>query len=481
MVDEKWNLYIWWYFNNNSSNISSIKDFSWNDLKWKSDTSSQDIFISKLDSDWNQEWIKTLWWTSGDSIWDFFLDSNWNLLVWWTYVNNDLNSSSVKDFSWNDLKWKSNTSSSDIFISKLDSNWNQEWIKTLWWTWDDVFYKIFSDNNWNIYTSWTFFGNINNNSYVLDFKSWSIIWNNLNPSNQIFISKLDNGWNQLFIKYFWWSYSSVLNWTVVDSNWNSYVLWRFYNNISDFYWVKDFKWETVKSDYSSDNYEIFLSKLDNNLEQQWIKILWWSWYDYPSSLITSSDWNLYVWWYFTNNIWNSSLAKDFNWVSLTWVTSVTTSNSFVAKVNYSWVQQWIKSFWTSGTSQVNQIISDSDSNLYVRWRFTGFSEFKDFSWKSINTWLSYTNIQWYIAKLDSLWNQKMFLCQTWKWVQYPDSIFLDKNQELLVTSRYNNDNIDTNLARDFKWFILLWKSNNSALSGSPWLLFQKIFQKDLNK
>lgn len=74
---------------------------------------SQDLFMLKFDSKWNNIWSKSSWWTGYDR-WDGLkIYNNWIYVVWWYY--NDAN------IFWKDL---SSTGSYDIFIAKLDKDWN---------------------------------------------------------------------------------------------------------------------------------------------------------------------------------------------------------------------------------------------------------------------------------------------------------------------------------------------------------------------
>lgn len=494
LLDWNWNIYIWWYYSNDIGNNNKIKDFNWGDLKWVTNSITYDSFITKLDNSWNQLWIKTSWWTSSDSqssnIW---LDWNWNIYISWIFYNDKSNSNptSFKDYWWNSITWVTeNTWSWDVYVTKLNSlDWSKSWTKTLWSNKVDRTNQLYVATNWDVYVSWTFNDDLYNTNKSKDF-NWNILyWRHTNASDQWFVAKLNTSWTQTFINVFWWNRWSALPNITIDWNWNVYVLWSYYNDVNNNLWVKDFSWNDLpwKSRTLDPTiswiswYSSFVAKLNSRLEQQWIKTMWWDRNDWAEQVYIDWGQNIYITWRYTNDIWNTNNVVDFAWHTMTWFTTSTwTYNVFLSKLSISdWTQQWIKKIWI--TSPFSSLILDKDLNVYVRWSFSVSSWIKDFLWNSVNSSLLTSSTDWYLARINSNWEQVFFKTVSWKWVDVIDWFAVNASSDLLLLCRYHNDFDDINLARDVLWYRLIWKSDSKAVSWTPDTYLQKILYKDLNK
>jgi len=132
-TDLSGNVYVVWHYYNNANNTTWVKDFSRNYLLGTGINLNHDVFVAKLNSSWQQQWIKTMWWISSDQWFSIAVDNWGNVYVVWVYYNNSSDINLVKDFAGNQLLWVTSTASNDIFVAKLNSSWQQQWIKTMWW------------------------------------------------------------------------------------------------------------------------------------------------------------------------------------------------------------------------------------------------------------------------------------------------------------------------------------------------------------
>ena len=113
-------------------------------------TSSRDIFISKLDSGGNLVWAKAIGGVSNDFGWGIVADSSGNVYTTGDFVG-------TVDFDPgtgpSEIFELASVGSSDIFISKLDSNGNFVGAWAMGGTADDYGYGIFVDTIGNIYAT----------------------------------------------------------------------------------------------------------------------------------------------------------------------------------------------------------------------------------------------------------------------------------------------------------------------------------------
>ncbi len=145
-----------------------------------------------------------------------------------------------------------------------------------------------------------------------------IFWENITSvwNYDWFVSKLDDSWNLVWVKKFWWSSYDVWYWLTSDISWNIYITWYFS-------WEIEIFWENMTSDW---NYDLFISKLDSSWTSVWTKKVWWTGNDVWNSVAVDVLENIYVTWYFTETI-------DILWESLT---SSWNNDIFILKLNSMW-------------------------------------------------------------------------------------------------------------------------------------------------
>jgi len=263
--DDLWNTYVVW-------------SFEWTEILWSItlvSSWSSDVYVAKINSSWDYERAIKWWWTDLDQ-W------NWIAIDWSgsVYV--------VWNFRWTSTFWSTMLVSSwnnDVFIAKIDSDWNWLWAIKWWWTSSDYWNWIATDWLWNIYIVWRYYWTI---------KFWSITlvssW-----GSDVLVVKIDSDWNyQQAIR--WWSTSyDYWNWIAIDSLWNIYIVWMF--------WYHTMIWSTVlESRWGyEDNY---LAKLNSDLQRVSVEVI----EGIEIESIFSDEQNsLYIWWIYTYPIyiWSS--------------------------------------------------------------------------------------------------------------------------------------------------------------------------------
>jgi len=206
LEEKDWYIYV-------SGSYFSTTNIYWIDLD---DKGERDWYIAKLDADWNAIWVKNLWSDKRD--WNFALkvDNNWYIYQNWVFRWSSI------DIWWITLEnssWKYNS-----YIAKLDTNWNAIWAKSSWWSSNYATFHIWVDNDWSVYSGWSFYDTI------------SIMWKELTSKwkSDSFMFKLDSDWNLVWLKQIWWEWWEYIagnkiyndnNYIFWSTEWNINVLW----------------------------------------------------------------------------------------------------------------------------------------------------------------------------------------------------------------------------------------------------------------
>lgn len=266
------NIYVAWWFQQTASFNDTVLVSNW----W------EDMFLSKLDSDWNILWIKKWWWSDSENINSIKLDSLNNIYVWWYFSSMVTLWSDTLINSW----W------AEFFVWKLDNNWNWIWAKKWGGVDHDYVKDITIDELWNIYVAWNFKGIVNFGSNQL-ITDWSA---------DLFVRKLDNNWNSLWAVSWWWNDYDYANSIHADWEWNIYIWWSFRNNAV--FWSNS----------------LVSSWIDDAL--LWKISSWWNWLRTKSFGTASIDriisidcvsWKVYVGWDFSNTIKFASNTLTSSW------------------------------------------------------------------------------------------------------------------------------------------------------------------------
>jgi hypothetical protein len=163
----------------------------------------EDIFVAKLDSSGNWLWAKQAGGTSPDYGWGIAIDSSENSYVTGyfegtaSFGTTNLTSSGVQD----------------IFIAKLDSSGNWLWVKQAGGNNWDVGFGIATDSSGNSYITGLF----------AEFASFGSTTLTSSGQDDIFVAKLDNNGNWLWVKQAGGISSDEGFAITTDSSENSYV------------------------------------------------------------------------------------------------------------------------------------------------------------------------------------------------------------------------------------------------------------------
>jgi hypothetical protein len=236
-----------------------------------------DIFVSKLDSNGNYVWAKKMGGSFGDVGKFVALDVSGNVYTIgnFSFIDADFDPGAGTA----NLMSAGNT---DIFVSKLDSNGNYVWAKSIGGGSTDEGYSTAVDSSGNVYAAGYF-------SNSADFDPGAGVANLTSAgSTDIFVSKLDSNGNYIWAKSIGGSSTDIGYSTAVDSSGNVYAA-GYFSNSADFD-----PGAGVANLTSAGSTDIFVSKLDSNGNYIWAKSIGGSSTDIGNSTAVDSSGNVYT-------------------------------------------------------------------------------------------------------------------------------------------------------------------------------------------
>ena len=241
---------------------------------------SQDIYISKQDSDGDFVWAKAMGGTGGDQGLSLSIDSSDNI-----YTTGYFDGTADFDPGAGTSNLVS-AGSNDIFVSKLDSDGNFVWAKSIGTTNLDTGSSISNDSSDNVYTTGYFDG-------TADFDPGAGTSNLTSVGGQdIYISKLDSDGDLVWAKNMGSAGSDQGKSVSIDSTDNVYTTGLFT-------FTADFDPGAGMSDLTTaGSNDVFISKLDSSGDFVWAKSMGGTVGDFGNSLIIDSSDNVYSTGYF---------------------------------------------------------------------------------------------------------------------------------------------------------------------------------------
>jgi hypothetical protein len=321
----------------------------------RSSHGSTDIFLSKIDQEWNLIWVLT-WGGSGvDEVYGMDIDSLGNI-----YVTGGF--SRTVDFDPGDgVEERVSNGGEDIFLCKFNPAGELAWVRT-WGSSNDgeLGYDIALDNADNVYITGYFRGTV-------DFDPGPDEDNHSsNGYSDIFLSKFNS--NGDFIRAQTWGGSSLDYGFGLDTDISQNVI------------VTGAYCETVDFDpgagedfHTSPNgkYDVFLSKFDSDGNFTWARTWGAAQSDVGQRLVTDSSDNTYITGYYRGTVdFDPGTESDIH-------TSNGADDIFLSKFNsdgdFQWAGTWGSDNYYGDYSFA--IAMDDLENVYVTGRFRGSLDF----------------------------------------------------------------------------------------------------------
>jgi len=320
-----------------------------------SSAGGMDVFVAKHDANGIWLWAKRAGGPGTDQGTGVTLDANGNICVTGYFAGS-------ASFGSTNL---SSSGYSDLFIARLDSSGNWLSAKKAGGTSDDVSYGISADSSSNCYVTGYFYG-------TAVFGSISLTSYGAYDS---FVAKMDSSGNWIWAKKAGGSGDESSYGIDTDGAGNCYITGYFAGSAA-------FGSTTLYSTGGNDDY---IAKLDTNGNWLWAKRAGGSSSDYAYSLATDPAGNVFVTGYFYTNATFGA----------TTLSSVGSTDVFVAKLDTDGNWLWAKSGGGTGTDYGYGIAADSFGNCMITGYFNGDAYFG-------TTHLSSAGIgDIYYAKLDA--------------------------------------------------------------------------------
>lgn len=214
---------------------------------------AHDVFVQKLDTDGNLEWVKGFGGTSSEEGYDLVRDDDGNIYVSGRFEGTVDFDPGVNTYNIDAI------GSADIFTVKLDSLGEFEWAKTAGGTTYDFSTALTVDGNSDVYTVGRFEGTVDFDPGVGEFNLTS------NGTTDGFIQKLDSDGN-----FIWAIQIGGTNWDIVnsidiDESDNLYI-------IGSYSGVVDFDPSTnVEALTANGTGDVFILKLNASGEFIWVE------------------------------------------------------------------------------------------------------------------------------------------------------------------------------------------------------------------
>ena len=326
-----------------TGSFSGTVDFGGGDV---TSNAVSDIFVVKLDSDGNFQWVYTAGGSGNDRAVDIGTDSSGN-----SYITG--NFSETVNFGGGDVTSAGN--SDDIFVVKLDSDGNFQWVYTAGGTQYgtssttlkfDGGTGIDIDSSGNVYITGIF-------DTVVDFGGGNVS----SSGKDIFVLKLDTDGNFQWVYNVLSSGNDDANSITTDPSGNTYTTGYFYN-------TADFGGGDVTSNGYND---IFVVKLDSDGNFQWVYTAGGTGVDELHAIaIDSSD----------NVLTTGYLSSTVNFGGMVRI-SATTVTALVLKLDSFGSLVWVNAYGGQGAQEGLGIAADSSDNIFTTGYFYNTVDFGD--------------------------------------------------------------------------------------------------------
>ena len=326
-----------------TGSFSGTVDFGGGDV---TSNAVADIFVVKLDSDGNFQWVYTAGGSGNDRAVDIGTDSSGN-----SYITG--NFSETVNFGGGDVTSAGN--SDDIFVVKLDSDGNFQWVYTAGGTQDgtssttlkfDGGTGIDIDSSGNVYITGIF-------DTVVDFGGGNVS----SSGKDIFVLKLDTDGNFQWVYNVLSSGNDDANSITTDPSGNTYTTGYFYN-------TADFGGGDVTSNGYND---IFVVKLDSDGNFQWVYTAGGTGVDELHAIaIDSSD----------NVLTTGYLSSTVNYGGGVRISAVTVT-ALVLKLDSFGSLVWVNAYGGQGAQEGLGIAADSSDNIFTTGYFYNTVDFGD--------------------------------------------------------------------------------------------------------
>lgn len=248
----------------------------------------------------------------------------------------------------------------------------------------------------------------------------------------------------------------------VDTSGNLYISGAISNSSTNTRSALDFDDATILGKTTTVSTEAFIAKINTSGNVAWIKTLGGTGSDSSVRLDLDSSGNVYVTGSFVNSSSDTATATDFANNTLLGRGTSNVANSFLAKLNSSGVQQWIRVLGGNVTSGGNAVRVDSGDNAIVVGAYsntlTDGSATVDFAGAQLLGKGTVSNNDGYVAKFNTNGTQLWINTIGGQSTDNVISVDVDSSDNIIVTGTYTNSQANGNNVVDYAGNAILGKS-----------------------
>jgi len=312
-----------------------------------------------------------------------------------------------------------NNGQEDLFIQKVDAQGNYVWGKLIGGTERDYAYNVATDNSGNIYILGVFQSTVDFN----EGGTGGVLTSN--GDNDIFLLKLDNNGNFLWVKQIGGTEREFCREIKLDDNENVYLVGRYRQTV-------DFGLGGTAHNLTSNGQgDTFILKMNSNGDYIWVYSYGHSGEDYTATLMFDNSGNLILSGGFTQTV---DFDNGVGTASLTSGGGFFGMDSYLLKLSDLGEFEWVKHQITSvGDVFVTETKMDNLGNIYSIGLYEDIADFDPSVSGNSNTPTPTTNT-YFIQKLDS--NGGLV------WVKFndgidPRSFVIDNSNNLILSGTFN--------------------------------------------
>ena len=355
---------------------------------------SLDIFVQKIDASGNLLWAKSIGGTSSDYVFSMATDNLGNVYLAGAFEGTADFDPSLDTFN------LSSSGGRDIYIQKLDSMGNFEWVKSMGGVNHDVANSVIVDASGEVYVTGAYQGTVDFNADSGTFNLTS------NGGYDVFIQKLDASGSFIWAKSIGGSSGDAGQTIATDGMGELYII-GFYSGTADI----DPGIDTFNLTSAGSN-DIFIQKLDSMGNFIWAKSVGGTAGDFGLSATLDASGNLYLTGFFKSTADFDPDTGSFQ------LTSNGSEDIFIQKLDASGNFVWAKSIGGTGNDRAYSITIDDSNDVYVTGYFENTADLDPsagvFNLTSSGGW------DLFVLKLDqcspSSWLDIQTACSSYTWI-----------------------------------------------------------------
>ncbi|KZR64318.1 SBBP repeat-containing protein [Prochlorococcus sp. MIT 1306] len=299
-----------------------IAGSSWGDLDGQSNGGGSDAFLTKYDADGNQAWTRLLGTSSAQRTdeWGSGLTTGSDGSIY------------ITGYTEGDLDGQENSGLNDAFLSKYDSNGNQEWTELLGTTKNDMAVALTTGSDGSIYIAGRTWGDLDGQSNSGD--------------SDVFLTKYGPDGNQKWTQLLGSTTSALAKALTTGSDGSIYIAGMTWGDLDG------------QENSGGSGSDAFLSKYDPDGSKEWSQLFGTTREDSAFALTTGTDGAIYI----AGRTWGDLDGQSNNG---------NTFDAFLSKYEPDGNKDWTQLLGTTSVDIAHALTTGKDGSIYIAGHTTG--------------------------------------------------------------------------------------------------------------